>query len=85
MTLPSTLIFIAIGNRSWPVASVEEASRIFMAARDRFGEGASKTPVPLIIDANGAVLAHVSYNGRVWRAGDWRYGDRPIYDPVKAS
>ena len=82
MTLPSPMIFIAIGERSWPVASFEEASRLFVIARDRLGEGASKTPVPLIIDAKGTVIARISYNGRVWPAGEWRVGDCPIYDPV---
>lgn len=38
---------------------------------------------PEVLDAEGAVIAHVSYNGRVWPGTerDWRPGAVPLYDP----
>lgn len=48
-----------VGPRFYPVASLAEASRMFCAARDKAGTGASETPIPLLI-AGGEVVAHVS-------------------------
>lgn len=36
-----------VGPRFYPVASLAEASRMFCAARDKAGTGASETPRPL--------------------------------------
>ena len=35
--------------------------RIFCAARDKAGEGASRTPSLRIVDEQGVVIGHVSY------------------------
>jgi hypothetical protein len=62
------------------VASFEEASR---AVRKFIGnKGASQCPrgMGLIADG-GKIVAHVSYNGRVWAGREWKSGDTPLYDP----
>lgn len=64
------------------VASHKDASE---AVRKFIGNrGASKCPrgMGLIADG-GKIVAHVSYNGRVWagRPQDWKSGDVPLYDP----
>jgi hypothetical protein len=72
-----------VGRKVYPVASLAEASRLFCAARDAHGEGASRTRLPVIL-RNGAEWGHVSYNGRVWShlPGKWSPDDSPVYDPV---
>ncbi len=50
-----------IGRRTFDVASLEEASRVYQAERDASGEGASTFPQGYIGEH------HISYNGRVWR------------------
>jgi hypothetical protein len=39
-------MFLEIGCRRFRIASFEEASRMFCAARDKVGKGASCTPTP---------------------------------------
>jgi hypothetical protein len=75
---------VAIGEKRWPVQSLEEASALFVAARERWGEGASRTPTPMVLDADGTLIGHISYNGRVWAgdAGNWKPGTIPIHDPL---
>jgi hypothetical protein len=53
---------------------------MFCTARDKKGEGASQTPSPNIVDEAGAVIARVSFNGRVWPPGDWTADAVPLYD-----
>jgi hypothetical protein len=76
----SKAMFLQIGFKRFQIATLEEASRIFSAARDEFGEGASRTPSPLIVDEHGAVIGHVSYNGRVWAGASYLPGTQPLYD-----
>jgi hypothetical protein len=76
----SKLMFLQVGERRYQVASFEQASQMFCIARDKNGEGASKTPSPLIVDDAGAVIAHVSYNGRVWPGSEWAANAAPLYD-----
>ena len=63
---PAKSMFIELGRKRFQIASFEEASRMFCLAREKMGEGASRTPSPPIVDERGEVIAHVSYNGRVW-------------------
>ena len=77
----SRALEIEVCGRRYPVASLAQASEMVGAARDRAGVGASQMPVPLIYDGGGRVVAHVSYNGRVWPGAEWRDGDRPLFDP----
>lgn len=59
-------IFLQIGTRRIEVDSYAQASELFCAARDAYGEGASKTPEALLVREDGTQIGHVSYNGRVW-------------------
>jgi hypothetical protein len=72
-----------VGRKVYSVASLADASRLFCAARDAHGEGASRTPLPIIL-RNGAEWGHISYNGRVWShlPNEWSPDDAPVYDPV---
>lgn len=67
------------------VHSWQHASEIWGDALSSAGiPGASQVvEMPVITDATGAVIAHVSYNGRVWsgHGHDWRPGAVPVYDP----
>lgn len=84
MPLSPSLIVSCAGRR-FPVASFEDASRLFCATRDRLGVGASQTPRTLILDGSGKVVAHVSYNGRVWPGEHWTAGDVPLFDPIQRA
>jgi hypothetical protein len=78
-TVTATLT-LKIGRRAYSVPSYADASRMFCAARDKSGLGASRVPTPLIYDANGQQVAYVSYNGRVWAGSprDWQPGRTPL-------
>jgi hypothetical protein len=54
---PAKTMFLEIGRKRFQVASLEEASRMFCAAPDKMGEGASRTPSPKIVDERGEVIA----------------------------
>jgi len=81
LTAPMTM---RLGNRFYAVASIVEASRMFCAARDKSGHGASRTPMPLLYDGAGRLVGHVSYNGRVWagRPQDWHPGVKLLCEAV---
>jgi N12 class adenine-specific DNA methylase len=83
----SAPMYLDVEGRRFPVASIEEASRQFVAVRDQFGEGASNTPPVTIVDPDGNELYRVSYNGRVWPnlGRDWEPGDKPAFDPRAAQ
>jgi hypothetical protein len=76
----SKTMFLEIGRKRFQIASFEEASRLFCAARDKMGEGASRTPSPKIVDERGEVIGHVSYNGRVWAGATYVPHATPLYD-----
>jgi hypothetical protein len=77
---PTKTMFMEIGRKRFQIASFEEASRMFCRARDKAGEGASRTPSPMIVDEQGAVIGDVSYNGRVWAGASYVSGTQPLYD-----
>lgn len=84
MTIAAPLT-IHLGGRTYPVASLAEASRMFCAARDaaqfarRGGGGASRTPTPMLYEGD-RLVGYVSYNGRVWAGHphDWQPGMKPL-------
>jgi hypothetical protein len=78
--LPTRTMFLEIGRKRFHIVSFEEASRRFCMARDKMGEGASRTPTPLIVDEWGSVIGHVSYNGRIWAGAAYVAGSQPLYD-----
>jgi hypothetical protein len=82
-SLPASQLTVAIFDRLYDVDSIEAASRIFAAARDRAGTGASNTPTPRIL-RDGVPYGYISYNGRVWlgEPSDWSVDALPVYDPT---
>jgi hypothetical protein len=77
---PAKTMFLQVGRKRYAVATFEQASQMFCIARDKNGEGSSKTPSPLIVDDAGSVIAHVSYNGRVWPGPSYVANATPLYD-----
>lgn len=76
----SNSMFLQVGSNAYEITSFEQASRMFCAARDKYGEGAARTPTPVIRDHAGSAIAHVSYNGRVWPGSVWTPDATPLYD-----
>lgn len=69
-----------IGRKHYPVASFQQASEMFCAARDKSGLGASRVPDAFIINDLGEKVARISYNGRVWPLAEWTPDQKPVYD-----
>lgn len=74
-------------KRFVPVANFAEASkrvRKFIDDGD-LGAGCGSSLAPFtggnIVDDAGNVIAHVSYNGRVWPPTGWAPGVKPLHDP----
>lgn len=73
---------VLVAGRRLPFYGIKETSEVYRATIDRLGLGGSQTPRCEILDGD-TVVAHVSYNGRVW-AGDganWTPDVEPIFDP----
>lgn len=86
--MPLTTLTLTYGEKSIPVASIEEASALYSADRDASGLGASRWPMGEIVGSDGLRL-FVSYNGRVWAKNPcaWTGADRdvrPVYCPLVA-
>ena len=70
-----------------PITTLNEASaryRAFIEANNLGGSQAGSCH----IYSGGQIVAHVSYNGRVWgrpSPRDWQPGDKPIYDPTAVA
>lgn len=75
-------MFLQVGRMRYEVATLEQASLMFCLARDASGQGASQIETPMIVRQDGAVIGHVSYNGRVWpgEPQNWHSGLAPLYD-----
>jgi hypothetical protein len=74
-------------NQQCRVSDFTAASFVYAFHRDfaerECGWGASQFPTARIVNAAGALVARVSYNGRVWPNEDWRPGLVPLLDPYK--
>lgn len=86
--IPSAVRF---NNKIYPFpdGGYAEVSRTFTDVRDQTGATSSDPrcgpvmPQCDLLDNKGNVVAHVSYNGRVW-AGNrkgWQTGAAPLFDP----
>lgn len=75
---------LTLEEKEITVPTLEKASERFVAARDRLGWTANDLRAPTeVFDDKGEHVAEISYNGRVWRRyTDWRYGAKPLYDPL---
>lgn len=71
---------IRVGGRRLPFLGIRETSEVYRETIERLGLGGSQTPACEILDGD-MVVAHVSYNGRVWAGSSWVSGAKPIYDP----
>lgn len=71
---------VRVGGRLLPFVGLKETSQVYRETIDRLGLGASQTPSCEILDGE-TVVAHVSYNGRVWAGAKWISGATPLYDP----
>lgn len=80
MQITTASMFMIVGGKRYPVDSFAQASQMFCIARDKAGEGASTVPTPPIVDTTGKIIAHVSYNGRVWSGDAWVPGATALYD-----
>ncbi len=70
-------MLLKIGTWTQEVASFEEASAVYQQLRG-IGSRMGVLRHKAIIYGE---IASISHNGRVWRAGEWLPGDRPLYDP----
>lgn len=79
-------LFLQVGERRWPVASIQDASHKFSAVRDRMGVGGSGMPPAVIVGGGGEPRYRISYNGKVWASDgrDWQPGDVPVFNPYAA-
>jgi hypothetical protein len=62
------------------VASFAEASAAVRAFIGNRGASQCRRGIGLIADG-GKIVAHVSYNGRVWPGREWQSGMVSLYDP----
>lgn len=79
VTAEPRIMKLMIGRRQIPVSSFAQASSVYSQERDKSGLGGSKWPEGHIFE-RGALIARVSYNGRVWSPEPWTVDSKPIYD-----
>lgn len=72
-----------INGKTFEATTFEQVSRAYRETIEMLGLGASETP-RCLITKGGKVIAHVTYNGRVWpgKPSDWSATLRPLYDPL---
>ncbi len=80
MTTPATALSLKIGRKAYPVASYEQASEMFSAARDRSGLGSSDVPNGRIF-SGAEQVAYISYNGKVWAGSTYQPAAVPLFVP----
>lgn len=81
MTL--TTLAARVGRQTYPVTSFAQVSAAYRQMLDALDLGASTAPKCEIVDSNGAVVAYVSFNGKVWAGATYVAGAQPIYDPYR--
>jgi hypothetical protein len=75
---------VRIGRRTFPFTSFEHVSDTYVRATGVADVGMRDAPKCEILDPTGKVVAHVSYNGRIWNHladGSTDYS-ACLYDPV---
>lgn len=72
-------------NQQCRVSDFAAASFVYAFHRDfaarEYGWGGSQFPTARIVTADGALVARVSYNARVWPPEPWHSGQEPLYCP----
>jgi len=71
---------VRVAGHRLPFYGIAETSRVYRETIDRLALGGSQTPRCEILDGD-TVVAHVSYNGRVWAGARWQPGATPLFDP----
>lgn len=71
---------VRVGRKVFAFESYEATSAAYRATIER--THTAHPPLCDILDNAGNIVAHVSYNGRVWRGSrlDWKPGNVPLYD-----
>jgi hypothetical protein len=96
---PLRVRLASCGNPDWgqdperPLPGVEdatvavmdfaEASRVCRRYIAEYGLGGGNWSGGQVTDASGAVVALVSYNGRVWPPGEWTPDTQPLWEEGK--
>lgn len=70
---------VKIQRKVYAVESLLEASRLYETLRDKSGLGGSRFREGAVFDGE-TEIARISYNGRVWPAGEWFPGQTPLLD-----
>ncbi len=75
-------LFVQVGRKRFALETMQKASEAYCKMIDATGVGSSRAPRADIVDASGKIVAHISYNGRVWPGTrqDWQPGIAPLYD-----
>jgi hypothetical protein len=73
-----------VGTRYHPVRCWRDVSEAYRRTIDALDIGASHAPRCDILDSTGQIVAHVSYNGRIWSGSvqDFDPDARPLYEPL---
>ena len=79
---PTAPFYVRAGTRTFPVATLADASALFCATRDKRGHGAISTTSCDVVDGSGDLIGHISYNGRIWAgsARDWSDKTALLFD-----
>ena len=72
---------LQIGDKAYPVRSVEHASWLYGKLRDASEQGYSTWPEG-VLRKDRRLLYRISYNGNVWKGLIWKEGDNPVLDAV---
>lgn len=72
-----------VGRKYHPVTCWRDVSEAYRHMLDALDLGASRAPRCDILDSTGQIVAHVSYNGRIWAgsATEWQPNSKPLYEP----
>ena len=81
LLLPSSSYFVAVEGWVTPFMGARHESMIYRATIEGLNLGASEAPPCHIVDEDGEIVAHISYNGKVWKGAAWTTDSEIIYDP----
>lgn len=76
----STQLFFKFGKLIYPVASIKDASEKWCKVRDiAMADGLGVSDMksqPFILNEKREVIAHISWNGRVWKGSDYKSNNK---------
>lgn len=74
-------VTLRVGARTFPVASLAEASARY--ERFRGHKPSSLVKDGEVLDGAGRLVARVSYNAKVWPPEPWSEGQQPLFNPYE--